>query len=278
MPFGYANCPPETRAQLERLTAVLVETLAGNLEGLYLHGSLALGCFNPRHSDLDLLALTRRRMDSATRLRLARTLSPPVNDPHPVEISLVPRSGLRPWRHPTPFDFHYSPDWQERFDHLLAAGRLPFAQAPMPRAGDLAGHLTVARARGIALYGPPPQSALPPVPWSDYLASILADFDWGRERLAQHPVYFTLNACRILAAKEEGRVLSKQEGGEWALNRLPKAFQPLVRLALDEYAGTLPSGSLSSPALPAFAEWMAAEIHTQKDSQKTRSRKEELRF
>ena len=31
------------------------ETIGENLLGVYLHGSAAMGCFNPKSSDLDLL-------------------------------------------------------------------------------------------------------------------------------------------------------------------------------------------------------------------------------
>ena len=41
------------------------EILGENLAGVYLHGSLAMGCFNPRKSDLDLLTVVRETPDDA---------------------------------------------------------------------------------------------------------------------------------------------------------------------------------------------------------------------
>ena len=37
--------------------------------------------------------------------------------------------------------------------------------------------------------------------------------------------------------KEEGLVLSKKEGGEWAVTNLPAAYHPLIRNAMREYSG-----------------------------------------
>ena len=49
-------------------------------------------------------------------------------------------------------------------------------------------------------------------------------------------MYLTLNLARVLAYKEEGLVLSKKEGGEWALGRLPGEYRPLITDAMREYA------------------------------------------
>ena len=40
----------------------------------------------------------------------------------------------------------------------------------------------------------------------------------------------------MLAYKEEGLVLSKKEGGEWAIKHLAYEYCPLVRDALREYS------------------------------------------
>ena len=48
-------------------------------------------------------------------------------------------------------------------------------------------------------------------------------------------MYLTLNLARVLAYKEAGLVLSKKEGGEWAIEHLPAEYHPLIRDALREY-------------------------------------------
>ena len=49
--------PPETRAILAAVQDAIVDTAASSLVGLYLHGSLVSGGFDPRVSDLDLIAV-----------------------------------------------------------------------------------------------------------------------------------------------------------------------------------------------------------------------------
>ena len=48
-------------------------------------------------------------------------------------------------------------------------------------------------------------------------------------------MYLTLNLARVLAYLKEKKVMSKQEGGTWALKHLPEAYHPLIRTALQEY-------------------------------------------
>ena len=46
---------PSMQDLLTRLVANFRETLSKNLVGIYLHGSLAMGSFNPLTSDVDFL-------------------------------------------------------------------------------------------------------------------------------------------------------------------------------------------------------------------------------
>ena len=94
--------------------------------------------------------------------------------------------------------------------------------------------------------------AFPPVPWEDYLASILADYEWGKERAEVYPVYFFLNACRTAAALLDKKVLSKSEGGLWGLQRLEKGLQPLIQKALAVYDKNQPGITFSKNELEYF--------------------------
>jgi streptomycin 3"-adenylyltransferase len=51
-------------------------------------------------------------------------------------------------------------------------------------------------------------------------------------------MYLTLNLARVLAYKEEDLVLSKKEGGDWALINTPAQFHPLIQHAMSEYVGS----------------------------------------
>lgn len=234
----WQTCPPAVRAQVERLTAGFRQVIADHLAGVYLHGSLALGCFNPARSDLDLLILTSAAVSPAQKRALARLLLEQSGQPAPVEVSVLRRAYLEEWQHPCRFDFHYSESWREKYTALLQE-KTPSAWTGEPATdADLAGHLTVTRARSICLWGLPPQEAIPPVPEADYLDSVLADVldeKYGLDSPTASPVYVVLNACRTLAYLQTHQVLSKREGGEWAQERLPACLQPVVAAALAAY-------------------------------------------
>ena len=71
---GWDNAPKPIKEQIGRLLRAIIGTLGEDLIGLYLYGSLAAGCFNPERSDIDLLAVTRRRMTAEERRRVIETL------------------------------------------------------------------------------------------------------------------------------------------------------------------------------------------------------------
>jgi len=251
--YTWPDCPEDVRRQVDSLTNGVCRILADNLIGLYLHGSLAMGGFNPQRSDVDLLVVTRRGMRVQTKREVAGLLLHCSNDPRPIEISFLSEAQLRPWRHPPPFDFHFGEDWREELEAQMADGRWRTWNDETRVDGDLAAHITVTLNRGICLHGAPIAEVVPPVPHEDYLDSILSDIDWARERIVENPVYFVLNACRVLAYLSEGLILSKDEGGAWALAGLPSEFHPTIALALDIYRGDAQPGALRAEHLASFA-------------------------
>src|SRR5574341_274962 len=120
--YGWANCPAPVRAQVMGFRDALADTLGSNLTSLCLHGSLAMGCFNPACSDVDLLAVTRRGMAVETKRCVAELLLKTSSAPSPIEISFLREANLRPWAYPTPYDFHYSRDWHQKLRHELSSG------------------------------------------------------------------------------------------------------------------------------------------------------------
>lgn len=45
-----------------------------------------------------------------------------------------------------------------------------------------------------------------------------------------------MNLARVLAYKNEGLILSKKEGGEWAIKNVPEEYHSLIKAAMSEYA------------------------------------------
>src|SRR6185295_13166120 len=148
--------PVRVRRQLARAVEAFRRVLGTNLVGLYAHGSIATGGFDSRRSDLDLLALVRRRLSDATKRSMIERMFALSGDPRPIEMSIIAREDIFPWRHPTPFQLCWSEDWRERYRRQLGDGSWRRWHRDHPRDGDLAAHLAMTRVRGMALDGPSP--------------------------------------------------------------------------------------------------------------------------
>lgn len=242
---------------LERFTAMSRRIFGGNLLGVYLHGSLAMGCFNPKKSDLDLLLAVEHEPADEEKLAFMQQVIA-FNEEAPakgLELSIVTRAAVNPFRYPTPFVLHFSPmhlDWFRRDPN----GYVQHMKGEDP---DLAAHCTVVRKRGVVLQGAPVEELFGEVPPSAYLDSIRQDVAGAGEDILADPIYMTLNLCRVLAYAREGLVLSKQEGGLWGLSHLPGEHCPVIRQALDCYADDRPM-QIDEAAAGTFAAAMLNSI------------------
>ncbi len=253
---------PQIRRQLDHLATSLYENEDEELIGLYLHGSLAMGCFQSRHSDLDLLVLVRQP-PTAERLRSwAEFLLQLSLQPAPIEISFLHRDCYTPWQHPTPFAFHFSEDWRATISHDVQEGAWRSWDWSATLDPDLAGHFTVTRRRGVCLAGEPIATAVPAVPWADYLDSIQRDLFWSYTRASDNPLYLVLNACRVWAAAAEQLVLSKAEGAVWAQPRLPAPAAATVAAAAAVYAGRKPGAGRKVQSTDAMlvTRWIGGQL------------------
>ncbi len=225
----------EVRSQIATVTEQTAAMLGHELVGVYLHGSLAMGCFNPRRSDLDLLIITHARMRAPERRSMMQLMIEQSQRPAPIEISTMTRDHLRPWRHPAPYDLHFSESWRGRYVDALGANSWHSDNDEDRYDPDLAAHVTVTRARGLCLWGEPIQAVFPEVPAEHMRASLALDLAESLRTITLNPVYTVLNCCRSLAYLREGVVLSKAEGGLYALAVAPAAVAPIVRRVLDAY-------------------------------------------
>lgn len=259
--YSWATCPQAVEAQVTLFRQQLETILGTNILGLYLHGSLAMGSFNPNSSDIDLLVVTAQSMTIETKRRIIELLLHMSMSPCPIEISLLIEQQIRPFRQPLPYDLHYSESWREHYRNDLANGQWITWNDAQKTDVDLAVHLSVVLHRGICLFGRPIKEVFPVVPSEDYIVSILEDFKEAQDKKTGMPVYFTLNACRIYAYLHDNTILSKDEGGTWALRVLPQEYHPLVKRALDIYRGNRQDGRFDETTLDGFAAYMAGRIY-----------------
>ncbi|HET9999488.1 MAG TPA: aminoglycoside adenylyltransferase domain-containing protein [Ktedonobacteraceae bacterium] len=255
--YSQTTCPEPVRTQINNLVATFQQMLSSNLVGIYLHGSLAIGCFNPQRSDIDLLVVTRNGMAVETKRDVVQYLLANSLSPSPLEISFLVQKDIHPFQHPLPYDLHYSESWRERYTRALADGTW---NDEKKYDNDLSAHLTITHVRGICLDGEPIDKVFPPVPPVHYTASILGDFKDANAQRQQMPVYFTLNSCRVLAYLREGYICSKDEGGAWGLQTLPAELHAVVKQALEAYRGNLPDTPFDEAALTRFAHYMEYSI------------------
>ena len=211
------------------------EILKDNLAGIYLHGSAVMGCFNPEKSDLDLIVVVNEPMNDDTKRRFMDMVVE-LNKEGPakgIEMSIVTKNVCKPFVYPTPFELHFS------VAHIGWYRDNPddYIQKMKGTDKDLAAHFTIIGKRGKSLCGQPIEDVFEAIPKADYMDSIWDDIAEAQEDILDNTMYITLNLARVLAYKKEGLILSKKEGGEWALNDVPEEYHPLISAAMSEYAG-----------------------------------------
>ena len=168
---------------------------------------------------------------------------------------MVRRDACDPFIYPTPFELHFSAmhlDWYRRDPD-------DYIRKMRGTDRDLAAHFTVIRSRGRCLYGLPVGEVFGEVPEEDYLDAIRDDIAGAAEEIAGNTMYLTLNLARVLAFRTERKVLSKREGGEWALEHLPEEYHPLIRAALADY-GSDADVRYDPGAAGAYAAYMLERI------------------
>jgi len=257
--YGWDNCPKEVKLQVNHFVDALHLILGDNLTGIYIHGSLAMNCFNPQSSDIDVLVATQQPVSPEARWALAKLLLSLSNSPRPLEVSFLHLKQLASWQHPTPFDLHYSEDWRERYENCLAQHLWDLWPEGDNLDGDLSAHFTIIQQRGICLWGQPIPQTFPGVPAQDYLDSIVSDGLWAIKRIAENPVYAVLNTCRVFAYVQAGLICSKEEGGVWAVAHLPPELQEPVLTALAAYRGDGVS-QFNSHQLDQYAKYMVEHL------------------
>jgi predicted nucleotidyltransferase len=206
--------------QIERLLAGVRDVLGDDLVGAYLHGSAVLGGLQPT-SDLDVIAVSARRLTDSEKQRLASRLAEVSKRPRSLDFDLVVQSEIRPWRYPPPFDFHYSDWWPGMRDRGTNT--------------DLAVLITMLLAAGTPLYGPAPTTIFDAVPENDFRRTTLAAVDEVVRDIEGDTRNVVLTLARIWTSLETGDVLRKDRAATWALERLPDEHKPVLERARSLY-------------------------------------------
>lgn len=215
--------------QLAAVAALITRVLGDKALGSCLYGSVVGGGLKPA-SDVDVLVVTRERLDAAERQALVRGLMPISGSrvgARPLEVTVVVQAEVRPWRYPPVGDFLYGEWRRDDFE----AGRLPVPE-PMP---NLAVEITQALAADRPLTGPSPRELLDPVPPADLVRGGLDGLPALLDDLPDDARNVLLTLARVWSTVATGEIRSKDAAADWALERLPPGHHPALARARDLY-------------------------------------------
>ncbi|RPI84786.1 MAG: DUF4111 domain-containing protein [Chloroflexi bacterium] len=214
-----------------QLLLVNVQAVLGDLFiGLYIHGSLAGGGFEPGRSDIDFVVVTESEVPELLLARLAAmhkkiTLSG-MKWADVLEGSYIPKDALR----------HYDP---ANSHHPALRSDGSFAVDHHGIDWIILSH--VLREKGIAIAGPDLKSFIDPIPPGDLRRAAAQTLQaWWQPQLieptwllsAEYQAYAVLTMCRSLYTLEHGEIVSKPEAARWALKIVPEERVGLIEKAL----------------------------------------------
>ena len=228
--------PVEIAQQLANASAVLERNLSGTLLAIHLFGSAVDGGLKP-HSDIDLLVTVSVPLSESTRRSLMMGLLSVSAWPgtsascRALEVTVVFQKDVVPWRYPPRREIQFGEWLREE----LQAGSI---ESPTLDP-DLAILLTKARQHSVCLLGVPASELFDPVPrehfskaLSDTIAQWNEESDWQGDELT-----VVLALARIWFSVSTGGIAPKDVAAEWALERLPKEYRPVLERAREVYLG-----------------------------------------
>ncbi|WP_320956681.1 aminoglycoside adenylyltransferase domain-containing protein [Enterocloster asparagiformis] len=244
---------------LEQIKATCMDIFSTNLVGIYIHGSLAFGCFNWDKSDIDFIIVTRLSPTLQEKEKLVEDLLK-IDKMCPrkgLEMSLVLEEYCHDFLYPTPFELHFSNAHKQKFFENLSE----YCAHMNGTDKDLAAHFTIIKQSGITLYGEKADGVFGDVPKANYLDSIKHDIENAVVEIVENPIYIILNLCRVLAYIKDDVVLSKQQGAYWGLENIPVKYARLIDKAEESYRSAEPfSMDIGDALLTDFSGYMLKQI------------------
>ena len=246
--------PEEARAVLRAVERVLGRAPVAAI----LSGSAVAGGLRPL-SDVDVVVVTEEAPDADARRGLATELmrvsgryggAGPVR---PIDVALVRRADVVPWRYPPRMAFAYG-EWL-RSAYAVGAGPAP---GPQP---DLAIVLAQARALGVAIHGPAPRDLLAPVPAADLRRALRDALPALLEDLVGDERNVLLTLARMWCTAATGGFVPKDAAAAWAAARLPDDLGGWLDVARRAYLGAVSDDWVDHGAeVAALAERLRQEI------------------
>ncbi|HEY2868623.1 MAG TPA: aminoglycoside adenylyltransferase domain-containing protein [Gaiellales bacterium] len=225
---------------------MLRDALGPALIGVYLHGSAALGDYDPARSDIDILAVCAAPLETGARARLGAALGRdalPCPASAGLEFSLITAVAARDCSPAPAYELH---GWD-------AGGHL----RPDDGAGDadLPRHYALVRAASVAIAGPPAHDVFRDVSRTELVGYAAGELDWAVGNAS--PSTQVLTACRAWALSADGRLRSKRDAAEWALHHGAPA---VIAEVLADHRATRESHP-DADAVAAFVASVRSRLH-----------------
>lgn len=231
--------------------------LGRDLIGVYLFGSAVTGGLRAR-SDIDLMAVSRRRLTVAEKRKVVERMLTISGHPRNVEVTVVVASEIRPWRYPPRMDFQFGNWWSSEYEKGAVE---PYRSHVNP---DLASLIRLVLHANIALLGPPPADVFDPVPRRDYVAGLVSTIDEWLEDLNETNLGIrnvVLALARIWCSVSTDEIHPKDQAAGWAQPRLPAGPRAVLERARAGYLGDeVEDWQELMPEVHAYCEYVIARI------------------
>jgi predicted nucleotidyltransferase len=225
----------EMRQQLEESLELLRMVLGADLLGVYLYGSSLVGGLQ-KYSDIDLFVVSNRATTRQEKAKLVIDLLKisgiyMKSKKLPIEMTIVEKSEVNPWHYPPRFDFQYG-DWlRQQFEQ----GNIePWPTKEMP---DLALLITQVLLASTTLAGVDPTHLLVKVPYKDIMLATMDTLPNLMSELESDTRNVLLTFARIWSRVATDAIRSKSAAADWAINRLPGKYRPVIDRAKVIYKG-----------------------------------------
>jgi hypothetical protein len=248
---------PDAVTAVRELLASIREALQDSLLAAWFDGSIALGAFDPRRSDVDVVVVTRdtpsAEQTAAIRTLHARSATAAGAWADDMETIYVTRAGLR------------STAVSRKINHLYvergSGGKLK--TAPLDRGWLF--HLRVLREHGRSIVGPQPLDMVEAVSddelkhvalWiADHWLTAYREDPAVLEQLGAR-VFVVMTICRLLYTLRTGQVVAKMTAAREAVGMLPRDLVPVIEGAMAWRKDDTASENLSLEGTLALMAWM----------------------
>ena len=143
----------------------------------------------------------------------------------PIEITIVEKSEVNPWRYPPLFDFQYGEWLRTQFEHENVE---PWSTKEMP---DLAVLVTQDLLASTTLVGTSPDQLLCKVPYKDFMTALTDALPYLMSELDSDVRNVLLTLARIWSTVATDAIHSKPAAADWAVNHLPEKYHPVMKRA-----------------------------------------------